>query len=406
MPLPLAVYIHWPFCQSKCPYCDFNSFVAAGVDHAAWRAAYRRELEHYAALLPGRRITSVFFGGGTPSLMEPETASVVLDSVSRLWTMDEDVEITLEANPGSVEAEKFAAFRAAGINRLSLGVQALNDADLKFLGRAHSVAEARQAIELSQRYFPRSSFDLIYARAGQSPDAWQAELREALSIAAGHLSLYQLTIEPNTAFHIRAARGEQLTAAENPAADMYEMTNAMMAEAGRPSYEISNYARPGDESRHNLTYWHYNDYIGIGPGAHGRLNISATALRYAADGSSPQPRLRETCEMPPRAATDNHRAPDVWMKAVMEHGHGRRQQQPLALEDSLREALMMGLRLVEGIDSAAWRQKFGVGIDAVAAPAKKHKLRDEGYLWENEGRMGLTPQGLQRLNGVLAYLAG
>jgi putative oxygen-independent coproporphyrinogen III oxidase len=285
---PVALYIHWPFCRSKCPYCDFNSHVAAAIDHAAWREAYRRELEHYAALLPERRITSIFFGGGTPSLMEEKTVAGILGDVARLWPIDAGVEITLEANPNSAEAQKFAAFRAAGVNRLSLGVQSLRDEELQFLGRGHSAAEARRAIELARQNFPRFSFDLIYARRGQSPETWEKELNEALQLADGHLSLYQLTIEPNTQFYTRAARGETLTAPDDNAATMYELTQNILKDAGLPAYEVSNHAREGAESRHNLAYWHYDDYIGIGPGAHGR---------YRQNGE--------------RFATDTHRAPEV-----------------------------------------------------------------------------------------------
>jgi putative oxygen-independent coproporphyrinogen III oxidase len=381
MTAPLALYIHWPFCRSKCPYCDFNSFVASGVDHAAWREAYRRELEHYKTLLPERKVSSVFFGGGTPSLMEVETVAAVLENVARLWAMDGNVEITLEANPDSSEAEKFAGFRAAGVNRLSLGVQALNDADLHFLGRKHNVAEARRAIELARKNFGRFSFDLIYARHGQTPDAWEMELNEALTLADGHLSLYQLTIEPNTAFYTRTQRGEALTAEENPSVAMYELTQQVMRAAGRPAYEISNHARPGEESRHNLTYWHYEDYIGIGPGAHGRY------------------RLNEK-----RFAADNHRAPDVWLRQVMEQGNGLRLAEELSADAAMREALMMGLRLVEGIDLNKWRAKFGAPVDAFLPPEKLRRLEEEDYIFRSAATLRATSAGLQRLNAVLGYL--
>jgi len=381
MPMSLALYIHWPFCQSKCPYCDFNSFVGGAVDHAAWRGAYVRELEHYAALLPDRRVTSVFFGGGTPSLMAAETVATVLDTVARLWVVDANVEITLEANPGSSEADKFAAFRAAGVNRLSLGVQALNDNDLRFLGRAHSTVEARRAMDLARRHFPRFSFDLIYARHGQSVTAWEEELREALTLAGTHLSLYQLTIEPNTAFHTRAARGEALTAEETPAIAMYELTQQIMGAAGLPAYEVSNHAKTGDESRHNMTYWRYDDYVGIGPGAHGR---------YVLDGQ--------------RYATDNHRAPDVWLREVAAAGTGLRQRESLTADAAMREALMMGLRLVGGIDRQNWRDKFGADITAFLPPEKLQRLLDEHYLEQTASALRATPAGLQRLNAVLGYV--
>jgi oxygen-independent coproporphyrinogen-3 oxidase len=384
MPLihPLAIYIHWPFCQSKCPYCDFNSHVAASIDHAAWREAYRKELAYYAALLPDRRITSVFFGGGTPSLMEPQTADAVLQEVARHWPVAENVEITLEANPTSVEAEKFAAFREAGVNRLSLGVQSLRDEALKFLGRAHDAGQALRAIDLAAKYFSRYSFDLIYARHDQTPELWEKELREALTLANGHLSLYQLTIESNTAFHTLAARGEKLTAAADPAAVMYEQTQAILAEAQMPAYEISNHARPGMESRHNLTYWLYDDYIGIGPGAHGR---------YVANDE--------------RAATETHRVPDVWLKQVAAQGEGLRSSTILDPDTAKREALMMGLRLAQGISEKSWQKKFGAPLAAFLSLEKHARLVSEGYLVNTNEGLCATAAGRQRLNAILKYLA-
>jgi oxygen-independent coproporphyrinogen-3 oxidase len=393
----LAIYIHWPYCVSKCPYCDFNSHVANSIDHAAWRDAYKRELQHYAALLPGRRVTSIFFGGGTPSLMEPETAKTVIDEVARLWTVDSDVEITLEANPSSVEAEKFRNFRAGGINRLSLGVQALNDNDLKFLGRAHGVNEAKKAIALAAENFPRFSFDLIYARQGQSVDTWEKELREALALAGSHLSLYQLTIEPGTQFGARHQRGEALTAPDPEAALMFERTQDIMRDAGLPAYEISNHAKVGYESRHNLAYWHYDDYIGIGPGAHGRYTISPRPAQQGEGGAQNAPGEG-------RFATDNHRAPDVWLKHINSSGHGIRQSDVLDQTTAQREAMMMGLRLAEGISQKSWRQKFGSDLAAMLDAAKLAKLKSEGYLVENANALQATSAGLQRLNAVLDYL--
>ncbi|MBV8548171.1 MAG: coproporphyrinogen III oxidase, partial [Alphaproteobacteria bacterium] len=296
---PLAIYVHWPFCVSKCPYCDFNSHVQKRVDEAVWRDHYRREIAYYAGLMPGRPVSSIFFGGGTPSLMQPETVGAVLQAIHDAWPVATNAEITLEANPNSAEAARFAGFRAAGVNRVSVGVQALNDADLAFLGRAHKADEARAAIKLAARHFPRFSFDLIYARRGQSIPDWQRELTDALTMTGDHLSLYQLTIEPNTQFFVRAAKGEVLTTPDDEAVTLYEMTQDMMRAAGLPAYEISNHARPGDESRHNLTYWHYGDYLGIGPGAHGR---------YVLDGV--------------RFATENARAPDAWLRAVGDNEHG------------------------------------------------------------------------------------
>ena len=326
--MTLAIYVHWPFCVSKCPYCDFNSHVGDTQDQEKWRRAYQRELEHCAALLSDRRVTSVFFGGGTPSLMEARTVESVLQNIARLWRVDAAVEITLEANPSSAESAKFADFRAAGVNRLSLGVQSLDAEALKFLGRAHDADEAKHAIALAARHFPRFSFDLIYARQGQTLDQWRQELGEALVLAGDHLSLYQLTIEPHTVFHTRTRRGETLTAPDDTSAPMFEMTQEIMEAAGLPAYEISNHARKGQESRHNLTYWHYEDYIGIGPGAHGRVGIGGDACR----------------------STENHRAPDIWLQAVAAHGHGLKISEVITPDTAMREALMMGLRLTEGIE--------------------------------------------------------
>ena len=378
---PLAIYIHWPFCRSKCPYCDFNSHVAASIDQAAWRAAYLRSLATYAARLPGRHITSVFFGGGTPSLMDPATAAALLDAVAGYWPLADDCEITLEANPTSVEAQRFSDFRAAGVNRLSLGVQALVDVDLQFLGRAHDAAEARRAITLAAQHFPRFSFDLIYARQGQSLAAWETELHAALAFAGDHLSLYQLTMEPGTQFYTRHQRGEALTAPDETAAQMYEQTQLWMNAAGRPAYEISNHAWPGEESRHNLTYWRYADYIGIGPGAHGR---------FRQDGQ--------------RLATEEHRAPEVWLSHVAAQGHGLRVQEAIDQPTAMREALMMGLRLAKGIDRAAWREKFGGNLQDFLPTAKMTRLLAENYLTDDGASLYATAAGRQRLNAVLDYL--
>ncbi len=377
----LAIYIHWPFCRSKCPYCDFNSHVASTIDHAAWREAYVKELEHYARLLPERRITSVFFGGGTPSLMEPATVEIILQTIARLWPMAGDIEITLEANPTSVEAEKFAAFRKAGVNRLSLGVQSLRDDALKFLGRGHDAGQAKEAIELAAKHFPRFSFDLIYARQGQTPETWETELREALKLANGHISLYQLTIEPNTQFYTLANRGEKLTAPDEQAALMFELTQNILQDAGMPAYEISNHAKADAASRHNLTYWHYEDYIGIGPGAHGRYRLAGR-----------------------RFATEDHRAPDVWLKHVREEGHGLRVCDVIDGVTAQREALMMGLRLTEGIAHTDWDKKFGAALDNFLAPEKIARLTGDGYLVNTENALQATAAGLQRLNAVLEYL--
>jgi oxygen-independent coproporphyrinogen-3 oxidase len=378
---PLAIYVHWPYCLSKCPYCDFNSHVAATIDHAVWADTYMRELRHYAALLPDRRVTSIFFGGGTPSLMEVSTVETVLGTIADLWPLSDDIEITLEANPTSVEAEKFAGFRTAGVNRVSLGIQALRDADLKFLGRTHDTDQARQAIALAKKYFPRWSFDLIYARKDQTPQQWQDELREALQLADGHLSLYQLTIEPNTQFYTLSARGEKLTATDDNAAIMYEATQDVLRNAGLPAYEISNHARLGQESRHNLTYWRYQDYIGIGPGAHGRFH----------DANSFH-------------STENHRSPDVWTRQVLEKNQGLKLFEPLDTATAQREAMMMGLRLTTGIDRRDWQNKFDQSLNDFLPLAKRARLIDEGYLVADTHNLRATHSGLQRLNAVLNYL--
>jgi oxygen-independent coproporphyrinogen-3 oxidase len=378
----LAIYIHWPYCVSKCPYCDFNSHTAARIDHAQWRKAYAKELQYYAERMPRRRVTSIFIGGGTPSLMEGETVSSLLNEIARHWPLAENTEITLEANPNSAEAGKFASFRAAGVNRLSLGVQSLQDDALKFLSRAHSAKEARQAIELARLHFPRFSFDLIYARADQTVASWEHELREALTLADGHLSLYQLTIETGTQFHTRDQRGEKLTAPEEDAVHMYELTQNILAEANLPAYEISNHARPGAESRHNLAYWRYEDYLGIGPGAHGR---------YALEGK--------------RFATEDHRAPDVWLKQVENRGEGLRICDEIDSATAQREALMMGLRLAEGIDRTAWAKKFSEPLETFLPAANLTRLIGEGYIVSDVTALKATAAGRQRLNAVLSYLA-
>ncbi|MDR3450445.1 MAG: radical SAM family heme chaperone HemW [Alphaproteobacteria bacterium] len=377
----LAIYIHWPYCVSKCPYCDFNSHVGDTQDQEKWRRAYARELEHYAGLLPGRTITSIFFGGGTPSLMEARTVESILGSIARLWTIDPDCEITLEANPSSVEAQKFADFRKAGVNRLSLGVQSFDAEALKFLGRAHDADEARRAIILAASNFPRYSFDLIYARAEQTPAAWEAELRAALTLAGDHLSLYQLTIEPHTQFYVRDRRGEKLTAPDDESVTMFETTQGIMEQAGLPAYEISNHARAGQESRHNLTYWHYEDYIGIGPGAHGRYHTGVA-----------------------RYATEAHKAPDIWLAEVEARRHGIKTATALNETEAMREAVMMGLRLRSGIDKQKWRAKFATPLEQFLPAGKVARLENENYLAQDTVTLRATAAGLQRLNAVLAYV--
>lgn len=372
--LPLSIYFHWPFCASKCPYCDFNVHVNDAVDIARWRAAYLSALRHYARGYSGRKVTSIFFGGGTPSLMPPDLAADIIAEVRTLWPVDDDVEITLEANPTSSERQKFAAFKQAGINRLSLGVQALNDADLSFLGRAHDAGQALAAIETAKSVFYRFSFDLIYARPDQSLKAWEEELKRAADLAAGHLSLYQLTVERNTPFYLKHARGEFYLPEDGMAADFYMLTQDILGAAGLPAYEVSNHAAPGHESRHNLVYWHYGDYLGIGPGAHGRIT-SHNKVRYA---------------------TRDHYAPEKWLQWVEERGAGAHEMEVLSDWDQGAEGLMMGLRLYQGINIAPFRQF----IDLKAID----RLASEGWLCYDEGHLKLTPDGMLRLNMILPYL--
>jgi putative oxygen-independent coproporphyrinogen III oxidase len=376
-----GLYVHWPFCRSKCPYCDFNSHVRAAVDHGRWRRALLAEMTHYGASTKGRRLTSIFFGGGTPSLMEPETVGAVIEQARSIWQADAEIEITLEANPTSVEAEKFAAFRDAGVNRVSLGVQSLREADLKFLGRQHSAGEARLAIELARRYFDRFTFDLIYARPEQTVAAWREELREALTLAGSHLSVYQLTIEPETAFASAVRRGDFTVPDEDAAAALYEATQEALAEAGLPAYEISNHARPGEESRHNLTYWRYGDYAGIGPGAHGRLTLDG--VKYA---------------------TRQHRAPEAWLEMVEQKGHATRQRDVVDAEARREEMLMMGLRLAEGIDADRFAAETGEPLMSALDPPRLKALIEGGFVEMDDRGLRATAAGRQRLNSVLAQL--
>lgn len=376
-----GIYVHWPFCASKCPYCDFNSHVRDHIDHDAWRAAYLQEIAHYAALTPGRTVTSVFFGGGTPSLMQPATADAVIDAIARHWTLADGAEVTLEANPTSVEAEKFRAFRTAGVNRVSVGVQAMNDSDLKFLGRAHSAEEARRAIGIAARTFDRYSFDLIYARPEQDVAAWRAELAEGLALAGGHMSLYQLTIEQGTPFHLQHARGEFSIPDGDLAGEFYEATQEAMDKAGMPAYEISNHAVPGQESLHNMTYWRYGDYAGIGPGAHGRLGFGER-----------------------KAATRGHRAPEIWMKRVAAHGHGAHPFEDIVPAQRFAEALMMGLRLREGVDLSHLAWEGGKSWRDLLPEKRLAALVAENLLVLDDARLRPTPAGMQRLNGILQFL--
>jgi len=380
---PLALYIHWPFCRSKCPYCDFNSHVRERIDEARWRRALLAELSHYAQETAEREIASIFFGGGTPSLMAPETVAAILEQVSALWRVAPDVEVTLEANPNSVEAGRFRALRAAGVNRLSLGVQALDERALQFLGRAHGVSEAVAAIELARQTFARFSFDLIYGRPGQSVAAWERELARAIELAGEHLSVYQLTIEPGTAFATAHARRDFAMPDEETEAALYEATAALLGAAGLPAYEISNHARRGAECRHNLAYWRYQDYVGVGPGAHGRLSI---------DGA--------------KIATRQRRAPEIWLAAVEAAGHGTEERVTLDADARRDELLMMGLRLAEGIPRRRFQRELGRDVETLLDPNRLARLMEAGFLNLDAERLAATSAGRQRLNAVLAALLG
>ena len=368
---PFAVYLHWPFCLAKCPYCDFNSHVRDGIDQDAWRRALLDELDRAAERLPGREVSSIFFGGGTPSLMPPETVGAVLERIAARWSMDPEVEITLEANPTSVEAGRFRGYAAAGVNRLSLGVQALNDKDLKRLGRNHDADEAMAALNMARQTFARCNFDLIYARPGQDVAAWRAELDRALELEPAHLSLYQLTIEKGTAFD-----GTVQAADEDLAADLYEATQELCQDAGLPAYEISNHAAPGQESRHNLAYWHYGEYLGLGPGAHGRLLV---------DGQ--------------RLATVQRTSPEGWLS-----GERRQTEAVLSHNERAAEMLMMGLRLSEGVDGAAFLAEIGVPLEGYLAGPALDRFVDYRLLIWRDGYLAASPEGRQGLNTLTAGL--
>ena len=381
-PVPFGVYVHWPFCASKCPYCDFNSHVRERVDHGRWARALGAELEHFAARTPGRRVDSVFFGGGTPSLMVPETVAAVLAAVGCHWDLAADAEVTLEANPSSVEAGRLEAFRGAGVNRISLGVQSFDDDALAFLGRRHSAAEARAAIAVARDLFARVSFDLIYARPGQDGAAWRDEIAAALDEGPRHLSVYQLTVEKGTAFHGMQARGALTLPEETLAAELFEIAQDALGAAGLPAYEISNHAVDGEASRHNLLYWRCHDTVGVGPGAHGR---------FAAMGGD-------------RRATRQHRAPEVWLEQVEDRGHGTRADDSIGSDEQAREVLMMGLRLAEGVPRTRLRQIDGRELDNWIATDRIAPLQEAGLLELDDQTIKATAAGRQRLNAVLAYL--
>lgn len=375
-----GVYVHWPFCAAKCPYCDFNSHVRhQPVDQQRFAAAFAAELATMRARTGPRAVTSVFLGGGTPSLMKPETVGAVLDAIAANWTVPAGIEVTLEANPSSVEADRFRGYRTAGVNRVSLGVQALNDADLKFLGRLHNVEEALHAIGLAREIFPRLSFDLIYARPGQTPEAWEKELEEAIGHAADHLSLYQLTIEEGTPFHALHAAKKFAIPDGDHAAELYAITQEITAARGLPAYEVSNHAKPGAESRHNLTYWRYGEYVGVGPGAHGR---------FVENGR--------------RVVTIAERMPETWANLVEAKGHGIVDGELLSRSEEADEFLLMGLRLAEGIDLARYELLSGRSL----AADRVSVLRDEGLVAPvGNSRLRATPQGMIVLDAVVADLA-
>jgi oxygen-independent coproporphyrinogen-3 oxidase len=375
-----AVYVHWPFCAAKCPYCDFNSHVRhQPVDQARFAEAFATEIAMTADRTGRRDVASIFLGGGTPSLMEPATVEKILAAIAKHWNVASDVEITMEANPSSVEAERFRGYRAAGVNRVSLGVQALDDRELRFLGRLHNVDEAYRAIEIARATFPRLSFDLIYARPGQTPEAWAAELKTALARAADHLSLYQLTIEDGTPFANLYAAGKLKVPDADEAADLYAVTQEVCAAAGMPAYEVSNHARPGAECRHNLVYWRYGEYAGIGPGAHGRLRLH--------DG---------------RHATSTERLPEAWLARVEARGDGLVVDDILTQEEEGDEMLLMGLRLAEGIDVARYQRIAGRSLDPVqVADLVAHGMVER----TNAGRVRATRAGFFVLDAVVADLA-
>jgi oxygen-independent coproporphyrinogen-3 oxidase len=374
----LALYVHWPFCVTKCPYCDFNSHVRETVDEAAWTRALLADLAHEASLLPGHRLTSIFFGGGTPSLMPPATVAAIIEAAHALWPADAGIEITLEANPSSVEAARFAGFAAAGVNRLSLGLQALDDDALKLLGRPHDLAQGLAALDVAQAQFPRVSFDLIYDRPGMTESLWEAELGRALSFGTSHLSLYQLTIEPGTRFAALHAKGQFALPDADTSANLFALTRAMTAKAGLSAYETSNYAQPGVESRHNIAYWTYSDYAGIGPGAHGR-------------------RLGR--------ASERLKKPELWVAQTQRLGHGMAADTTLSPAERATEALVMGLRLAAGIDRDWFEYQTGTALDTATKPVRIAALTAEGLIERDPISLRLTPQGQPLVDAILREIA-
>lgn len=394
---PLAIYIHYPFCAKKCPYCDFNSYVKREVDHDAWCNAYVHTIKHYASLLPDRHITSVFFGGGTPSLMAAETCTSILETIRTSWPASNDIEITLEANPTSAEADKFRAFKAAGVNRVSLGVQSIKDEDLKFLGREHTAKEALDAVDMAAGIFDRYSFDLIYARPQQTLKEWEAELTSALKHVDKHMSLYQLTIEESTPFYMDEARGKFKMPDDTLSADFYLLTQEIMSAHGLPAYEVSNHAPAGEESRHNMTYWQYGDYIGIGPGAHGRVTFNGQ-----------------------KHATYEYKTPVKWLKKSnntdinLKNDTDRNENKiyipsaqkidPLSPEDRFTEALLTGLRLYKGLNLKTLSEKSGYDWQNVLDLQKLRQMEEDQYLTLEGSHLTLSTEGMLRLNALLSYI--
>lgn len=372
-----ALYIHWPFCLAKCPYCDFNSHVRDRVDHTAWETALLAEMRHEQGVAGGEALDSIFFGGGTPSLMPPALVERLLVEAEALWGFSEGIEITLEGNPSSIEAANYADLASAGINRASLGLQSLDNQVLRWLGRLHDASEGLKALEVAQQRFARVSFDLIYALPDQTPQQWQAELARALGFGTGHLSLYQLTIEPGTRFETMVRQREFTPLDNDAAADLFELTRTMTAAAGLSAYEISNHARPGEESRHNLTYWRYHDYSGIGPGAHGRRGGMATV---------------------------RHKKPENWLAAMADKGNGLSEERALSAGEQASEALLMGLRLRDGVDLSELQQRFGFGAAELIDPAKLAFYQTQGLVWTDHDRIGVSPAGMPLLDALLGEL--
>jgi len=372
-----GVYVHWPFCEAICPYCDFNVHTTTSIDETTWRDALIGEISHYGAETRGRTVTSLYFGGGTPSLMQPATIDAIIDAVQTQWAVAADMEITLEVNPTSGEQTKLKDFQRAGVNRVSIGIQSFDDNALKFLGRTHRGSDARHVLEMARKIFPRSTFDLIYALPDQTVDAWEVTLSDALSFAQGHISLYQLTIESGTPF----SKQGQKPADEDVAADMFEVTQDVLSKAGMPAYEISNHAVPGEESRHNLTCWRGGDYLGVGPGAHGRLTLGGDTF-----------------------GTHQIHNPSRWLDIVKTQGHGTAKRRPISSDDRAKELVMMGLRLKEGIDRDRFRRVAGVDLETTLDDDGLKQLIEGGLIQSRDRRLFATASGQQRLNAVLAKL--